>query len=245
MINATREQQKLVYWLINDYANFRYGQEVGSTASEYAIYQAKTELKKLYIKHINYKPSKNSLEDFLSVLDTFKDKTLGEDLETLKMAYIKSIQDFCLNYENFSLALNLMTKEGYRKFIEYLFDFFNEKEIPYRSEIADLLKKNENDYFIFISLKYKRCVECGNSGELHHVTNISRFGGYKHEKLELLKEIEYTCLCRKHHSDIHSDGSFKTKGIKLNKKMLESILHLYPNQFKQIKKELEELNNGK
>lgn len=243
MNKATREQQKLVYWLISDYSNFKNFKDVGSTVSEYELYQAKNELKKFYIKYVNYKPSKNSLEDFITMLDNYKDKTLGEDLEIVKMAYIKSIQDFCLNYENFSLALNLMSKEGYRKFIEYLFDFFNEKEIPYRKEIADLLMQNENEFYLYQCLKYKRCCLCGNSGELHHVTNISRFSGYKHETLDLLNEIEYTCLCRKHHSETHSDGRIKAEGIKLNKKMLETILPLYNNQFKQIRKELKELKN--
>lgn len=231
MNKPTREQQKLVYWLFSDFSNFKSGKQVGSIPTEYELYLAKNELKKFYIKYVNYKPSKNSLEDFIAMLDTFKDKTLGEDLEIVKMAYIKSIQDFCLNYENFSLALNLMTKEGYRKFIEYLFDFFNEKEIPYRSEIADLLKKNENDYFIFISLKYKRCVECGNSGELHHCEQVGT-EGYKSD----YGQLEYTCLCRKHHSEVHADGRVKINGIKLNKKQLEILKPIYKNHFKGVEK---------
>lgn len=230
-MKATREQQKLVYWLFSDFSNFKSGKQVGSTPTEYDLYLAKNELKKFYIKYVNYKPAKNSLEQFIDMLDTFKDKTLGEDLEIVKMAYIKSIQDFCLNYENFSLALNLMTKEGYRKFIEYLFDFFNEKEIPYRSEIADLLKKNENDYFIFISLKYKRCVECGNSGELHHVIQCGT-EGYKSD----YGQLEYTCLCRKHHSETHADSRKKAVGIKLSKKQLEILKPIYKNHFKGVEK---------
>lgn len=231
MNKATREQQKLVYWLFSDYANFKNYKEVGSTVSEYELYQAKNELKKVYIKYVNYKPSKNSLEDFIAMLDTFKDKTLGEDLEIVKMAYIKSIQDFCLNYENFSLALNLMSKEGYRKFIEYLFDFFNEKEIPYRKEIADLLRKNENDYFIFICLKYKRCTMCGNPGELAHIEHVGS-AGYKSD----YGQLTYTCLCRKHHSESHADGRVKISGIKLNKKQLEILKPIYKNHFKGVEK---------
>lgn len=231
MNKATREQQKLVYWLFSDYANFKNYKEVGSTVSEYELYKSKNELKQFYIKYVNYKPPKNSLEDFIAMLDTFKDKTLGEDLEIVKMVYIKSIQDFCLNYENFSLALNLMTKEGYRKFIEYLFDFFNEKEIPYRSEIADLLKKNENDYFIFICLKYKRCTVCGNAGELAHIEHVGS-AGYKSD----YGQLTYTCLCRKHHSESHADGRVKIDGIKLNKKQLEILKPIYKNHFKGVEK---------
>lgn len=231
MNKATREQQKLVYWLFSDFSNFKSGKQVGSTPSEYELYLAKNELKKFYIKYVNYKPPKNSLEDFIAMLDTFKDKTLGEDLEIVKMAYIKSIQDFCLNYENFSLALNLMTKEGYKKFIEYLFDFFNEKEIPYRTEIADLLKKNENEYFIFISLKYKRCVECGNAGELAHIEHVGS-AGYKSD----YGQLTYTCLCRKHHSESHADGRVKPEGIKLSKKQLEILKPIYKNHFKGVEK---------
>ena len=232
MINATREQQKLVYWLISDYANFRYGNVVGSTPSDYAIYQAKNELKKMYIKNINYKPPKNSLEQFLNVLDSFKDKTLGEDLEFVKMAYIKSIQDFCLNYENFSLSLKLMTKEGYTKFIEYLFDFFNEKDIPYRKEIAELLMQNENEFYLYQCLKYKRCCICGNSGELHHLEQVGT-EGYKSD----YGQLTYTCLCRKHHSEVHADGRLKVEGIKLNEKQLKDLKLIYKNHFKGVKNE--------
>ena len=231
MNKATREQQKLVYWLFSDYANFKNFKDVGSTVSDYELYQAKNDLKKFYIKHINYKPSKNSLEQFLAMLDKLDDKSIKIDIEALKIAYIKSIQDFCLNYENFSLALNLMSKEGYRKFIEYLFGFFNEKEIPYRKEIADLLRKNESDYFIFICLKYKRCTMCGNAGELAHIEHVGS-AGYKSD----YGQLTYTCLCRKHHSETHADGRLKAEGIKLTEKQLQILKPIYKNHFKGEKK---------
>lgn len=237
MEKPSREQQKLVYWLITDYANFKNGKSVGSSASLYEIYKAKDEIKKFYIKHIKYRPRKNSLEEFLELLDKYKDKPIGKDLYDMKIAYTKSIQDFCLNYENFSLSLRLMSKKGYRQFIEYIFDFMNDKQIPYRKEIAELLKENENEYYLFQCLKYKKCYKCGEYGELHHLEQVGT-EGYKSD----YGQLTYTCLCRKHHSEAHSDGRVIADGIRLNEKQLEILKNVYKNHFKGENKNG---NNGK
>ena len=45
--------QRLIYWLINDYACKLEEIDVGKTASEYYRYEAKRQLKKLYLKHLS------------------------------------------------------------------------------------------------------------------------------------------------------------------------------------------------
>ena len=60
-MKPTREQQKLVYWLFSDFAAFKNGKPIGSTPSEFELYQAKNELMKFYIKHVNYKNVMNVL----------------------------------------------------------------------------------------------------------------------------------------------------------------------------------------
>lgn len=229
MEKSTLKQSKLAHWLMSDYANFQNGNMVGYKVSKFELLVAKHDLKTLYLRKIKYKPSKKPLNEFLAMLDGLDEVNIKESIETLKMAYIKSVQDFCICNDDFSLALSLMSKEAYNKFIRFLFDFMNYNQIPYRSEIVELLQEQQEHFFLFQMLKYKKCYICGNYGELHHLEQVGT-EGYKSD----YGQLTYTCLCRKHHSEVHSDARAlsRVKGIKLSEKELQILKTVYKNHFR-------------
>ena len=80
----TREQQKLIYWLINDYSCYLAGYEAGSKTSKYYNYLAKEQLKKLFLKHKNIKMSEfkpfSDLSSFIDIeLDKIQDKEITKN----------------------------------------------------------------------------------------------------------------------------------------------------------------------
>lgn len=236
----TRETQKLIYWLFASYSNFREGREPEASPTPYHLYEAKKELKKKYIKATGYKPNKKPLEEFLKVLvDTV-------DLETfnkLSKAYIKSIQDFSINHEDFSLCLSLISQEKANSLVEFMFDFLLENNIPMRQELVDLYSKTQNDRYIFALLLHKKCCICGKeiTGP-HHVDRVGT-GGYKNDT-GLDKRL--SPLCPYHHAEIE-DGEYTTEefekkyptfGYKLcNEKEIEKLKKVYKHHFKGYKKE--------
>lgn len=230
-MNSTREQQKLAHWLLSDISNFRTGKSTGSSASEYEMFITKKDIKKHYLRIRSYKPPKNSLESFIDRLDSFKDKSIGEELEVIKTEYVKSIQDFLLLDDNFSLALSLMSKEGYQKFIRFLFDFMQEQQIPFRREIVELMQEQDDEYYLFQCLKHKVCYICGKRGELAHIEHVGS-KGYKSD----FGQMRYTCACREHHSETHSDARQVLRGIELNEYQLDILKRVYPNHFRGTKK---------
>lgn len=230
-MNSTRDQQKLAYWLIGDCSNFRHGIKTGSSPSEYEMFVTKRDIKKTYLRIRNYKPSKTSLEDFMRKLDEFSDRLTTDEIDDLKLAYIKSIQDFLLLDDNFSLALALMSKEGYQKFIRFLFDFMQEQQIPFRREIVELMQEQDDEYYLFQCLKHKVCYICGKKGELAHIEHVGS-KGYKSD----FGQMRYTCACREHHSETHSDARQVLRGIELNEYQLEILKRVYPKHFRGVKK---------
>ena len=79
--------QRLIYWLINDYACKLEEIDVGKTASEYYRYEAKRQLKKLYLKHtgINLKelnPFKNFYGDMKVKIEDTLSKKISDNSKT-------------------------------------------------------------------------------------------------------------------------------------------------------------------
>ncbi len=209
----SRNSQELIYWLINDYACKLQEIEVGQTASEYYRYQAKKQLKKLYMKHtgINLKelnPFKNFYGDMkVKIEDTLKKKVSDNS----KTEIILSDMDFLIRQEfqkltlaldgTFSLCLNLMSQDKANKFIQWLFDYLLDKEIPMRKEIVNLYAEAENERFIYAMLKHKKCCICGREVTFpHHHKSVNFVGGYKKDK----GELPIAPLCQYHHSELHS-----------------------------------------
>lgn len=248
----TRDTQRLIYWLLSDYSNFKTGNMVGATPSTYHLYDTKKELKKLYVKHLGIKISelkpfsefrtalKDKIEDTLhkNISENSKIEIILDDTEVLIR---EEFQKLLLQLDGtFSLALNMMSQEQANDFINWLFDLLLDNQIPMRKEIVDLYKKNENDKFIYSMLRNKKCCICGEYADLHHFEQVSSIGGYKFD--DGLK-TRFLPLCRKHHTEMHAIPKdeflkkYQIKPIYLNKEQVKELKEIYKNHFKVFKEE--------
>ncbi len=172
----TRETQKLIYWLFSDFANYEFGNEVGSTPSEYQMYKIKQVLKKDYIKATGVKLPREPLESFLNEL---KDKD-NKSIEELQDGFIYTLKAFLLLNNEFSLSLNMLSQKKANRLVKYLFDKALDLNIPLRKEITELYKEQQQKNYIFTMLLKKKCVVCGRENvDLDHWDNASEIGGYK------------------------------------------------------------------
>lgn len=240
----TRETQKLIYWLFASYANFRVGAGPDAKVEEYNLYIAKKELKRLYIKASGYKADSKSLETFLTVL---ADNTDAETFKVLSKAYIKSIQDFAINNDDFSLCLSLLSQEKANKFVDFLFDFMIEHDIPIRKEIAELYDETQKNKYIFSLLLHKKCCVCGKpiTGP-HHIDRVGT-QGYKNDT-GLDKRL--SPLCPYHHAEIetgnYTNEEFKEKYpsfdyMLCDEKQIEILKDVYPHHFQAFKRGVNEI----
>ena len=249
----SRESQKLIYWLINDYANHISGKAVGYTSDAYSVYQAKQQLKKLYLKHSEVTISKikpfdnfrdtmtSKITDTLKkgITDASKTEIIIDDVESLIR---QEFQKLTLVLDGtFSLSLNLMSQKGANKFIEWLFSFMLQNDIALRQELIDLYSESENNKYIFACLQNKKCCVCGNvvTGP-HHVDRVGT-GGYKNDT-GLDKRI--SPLCNYHHAEIEEGTytneefkqKYKTYGyILCSPEQIEKLKKVYPHHFKAYK----------
>lgn len=238
----TVEQHRTWEWIASDLANFNTGNKVGATPDLLAHEKARFQLKQAFLSVMDYKPSNKPIEEFQS----FVDKMVGlsdEQRLDLKLAHIKSIQDLQFKKDKtFSIAMNLFSKEKMTQFIDFSLALLKEHNIPFRKAIVDLLKEQEYEHYVWFCLKYKACEVCGNVGELHHVQTVSSTSGTYKNDTGL--EGRVTCLCRKHHSEIHSDyKSYKKygiRGIKLKPKQIYRLLNVYKNHFQKFRKNYKE-----
>lgn len=231
----SRETQKLIYWIIADFANFWNGNSVGSNPSDFQLYEAKKRLKSEFLKLFKYKTIKKPLHQYLEVLE-------GKDnisVEELQERFIKAIQGIFLNNDDFSLTLELLSQGTANKFVAHLYELAIDNGIQLRKEIIDLFHEQQEEKFIFIGLLKKKCSVCGRTGELDHWDSVSQIGGYKFDDGSKLR---YICLCREHHTIKHNLGrdnftkKYGYKGIHLNEKQVEMLLSVYKNHFKAYRK---------
>jgi len=114
--------------------------------------------------------------------------------EDMKYLYIeKTGSDY------FSLSNCDMTTA--RLFINHLIDFAFEWNIPMRDTVIN--RTDDINAAIYSSLKHKRCIVCGNDGEIHHVDAIG--AGRDRTKVDD-RYMRKLCLCRVHHSEAHQIG---------------------------------------
>lgn len=233
----TAEQHRTWEWIASDLANWNTGNKVGATPDLLAHEKARFQLKQAFLSAMDYKPSNKPIEEFQS----FVDKMVGlseEQRLDLKLAHIKSMQDMYFKKEKtFSVAMNLFSKQKMTELIDFSLALLKEHNIPFRSAITEMLKEQEYEHYVWFCLKYKACEVCGNTGDLHHVDQV----GSKGYKTDDGRDERVTCLCRKHHSEIHADarayGKYGIRGIYLTDSMIEKLKLIYPNQFKAYKRE--------
>ena len=136
----------------------------------------------------------------------------------------------------FSLSLNLMSQKSANKFVNWLFEFMMDQDIPFRKEVIDLMKKGDNEKYIWNMLKRRKCVVCGAVADLHHEERVNTLGGYKHDKGQGV----YLPVCRLHHNEAHNtsvkdfNDKYMIKGIRITEEQAKELKVVYPNQFKAL-----------
>lgn len=253
----SRKNQKLIYWFIDCYAYYLKGVDINWSSSsqkpaisEYFLYKAKEDLKKLYIKHSGknlkeYEPFRNLEEKLKDRIGNVIDKSytkeskvniITNDLldfvtDEIQMLFIK------LN-DTFSLAIKLMSNDEAVNFTNYLFDYFLQNDIAMWEEMQMLYKQQNEEKYIYSKLKYKRCAVCNKSPvDLEHWKTAASLGGYAKDK----GQGEYISLCREHHMKKHNIGvvefqkKYEVKGIKLNADQVQELKKIYINHFKAFK----------
>lgn len=231
----SRNSQKLIYWLIDDYANFKVGNEPATKVGEYDLYQAKKELKKLYLKTVGYKPSKSPIEEFEKIVSA---NLKGEAYNEVMFGFVKCMQDLMIKQDDFSLCLNLMSQKSANKFINFMFDFMLDNDIPFRKEIQELYSNQEHERYIYKMLSKRKCAVCGKYADLHHSPAL----GVPYEQDDGF-QTGFLPLCREHHSMAHNMGlnifndKFKLTPYKMkNNNDVEFFKKIYKNHFKGFKK---------
>ena len=230
--------RKLMHWLFSCYANHCNGKEPESKTTEYELAKAKQYLKKQYVKACGYKPDKKCLENYLILL---ADNTDTETFEILSKAFIKTLQDFAIQNDNFSVANALLTQKKANRLVTFLFDYLFDNGIPLRKEIIELLEEQEKERIIYKMLYKKKCCICGKevTGP-HHVDRVGT-SGYKHDT-GLDKRI--SPLCPYHHAEIESGNytlkefqdKYPTFGYLLcNEEQIKELKKVYKHHFKAFK----------
>ena len=263
----SRENQKLIYWFIDCYAYHLKGVDINwqtskqkPAISDYFLYKAKEDLKKLYIRHSGknvkgYEPFKNMESKLKDRIGNIIDKNytkeskiniITNDLmdfvtDEIQMLFIK------LN-DTFSLALKLMSNTEAVAFTNFLFDYFLQNDIAMWEEMQMLYKQQNEEKYIYAKLKYKRCAVCNRTPvDLHHYDNVNSIGGYS--QCNGLK-TRFMSLCREHHNLFHSmpmsefEKKYQIQGIWLNPQNVYDLLKVYPNHFELFKKEYKEGKYG-
>jgi len=247
-VNATRKQQKTIYGFIKQYSLHLQSKSDSATESEYWVYKAKEELKRLYMELTKdfrdnnpLKLMRNNIEATLSkVLDMTIEKENQIDIimADVNVNLIEYIEDLALKLEPtvFSLALHIMSKERATLFIRFLIEYFLDNEIGLGEELHNMIIENEHDNFIFACLKNKKCAICGDRYvDLDHWDTVaSEFGTYDKDD----GSGTYISLCRQHHTEKHAIGQgiflkkYKKKGIRLTEYQIKELKKIYINHFK-------------
>ena len=251
--SMSRQHQKLIYSLINEYANYLSSKNPGTSISSFWTYKAKQDLKKLYIKSTKDLRSDDPINDFKNNINETLDNMLDRDLkkETKKEIILDDIlcnlryfiEDLAIQLgdtETFSLALKLCSSEKAIAFTQFLIDYFIDNEIPLSEKTKNMILEQEGEKFTIACIKNRKCIITGKEGEIHHIESyISR----KYNP-SYAKELLVIPVCREYHNLFHSKG---------NKEMLEKY-HISPVPEKlalgsytpeEIKKEIENHKNPK
>jgi len=253
-IRYSRQNQKLIYWMIQDYANYISGNNPGAKASTFSKYKAKKELKKAFLKHSEYKATYKPIEGIrASVLELFIE-CMDQEPNKEEIPYLFTdivmqvisewVQELLMTLEGtFSLALSLMSQKMATEFTNWLFEYCFSNDIPFRKEIMELYSESEDEKRIYLCLKYQRCCISGEYVKFpHHVEHATKHGGYKHDKGDLCISPLSSLL----HQLVHSIGeeSMKKKypmysKIRLNNEQIETMQTIYKGYAEGYKKDLE------
>lgn len=237
-LGYTRQTQKLIYWLLDDFANFWQGNEAGARPSFIELAYTKEVMKAKFVKvYDGFDTVKNAQAFLISSLMNKDNLTVDE----LTSNVIKALQSLAIQNGGFSLSLNSLTQKQANDFVKWLFEMAIYWEIPLRQEIRDLFAEDYQNAFIYATLKKKICCICGKEhGVLHHYDNVARIGGYKFDDGRVLRVM---CLCEEHHTEVHAIGAknFSSKyhvvGIYLDDRQIRELKKVYKGHFQAFKEE--------
>lgn len=221
-LGYTRETQKLMYWFFPCFA------EYWGESPEYA----KNRLQELFLQEYELYPEENALKYILGVLYD-KDKLSYSGI--VKRVF-KAIQELLKTKGRFSTALYMLTQKQANDFISFMFDLALKNGVELRKELLDLFQKQLDERFIWTTLVNRKCCICGEVGDLHHYDQVGSFG----YNSDLGTNYRYMCLCRKHHTEIHSIGrieftkKYTLRGIYIKNKQIEKLKNVYPSWYKKV-----------
>ena len=225
-LGYTRQTQKLIYWLLDDFANFWQGNEAGARPSFIELAYTKEVMKAEFVKIYNGFDTVKNAQAFL--------------ISSLINNVIKALQSLTIQKGGFSLSLNALTQKQANDFVKWLFEMAIYWEIPLRKEIRDLFSEDYHDTFIYTTLKKKICCICGKPGELQHFDRVGT-SGYKSDT-----GLNYRvmCLCREHHDEADNYISrmdfvkkYHLTGIYLNPEQVKELKGIYKGHFQAFKEE--------
>lgn len=235
-LGYTRQTQKLIYWLLDDFANFWQGNEAGARPSFIELAYTKEVMKAKFVKvYDGFDTVKNAQAFLISSIINKDNLTVDELTDNV----IKALQSLAIQNGGFSLSLNSLTQKQANDFVKWLFEMAIYWEIPLRQEIRDLFAEDYQNAFIYATLKKKICCICGKEhGVLHHYDNVARIGGYKFDDGRVLRVM---CLCEEHHTEVHAIGAknFSSKyhvvGIYLDDRQIRELKKVYKGHFQAFK----------
>lgn len=235
-LGYTRQTQKLIYWLLDDFANFWQGNEAGARPSFIELAYTKEVMKAEFVKiYDGFDTVKNAQAFLISSIINKDNLTVDELTDNI----IKALQSLAIQNGGFSLSLNSLTQKQANDFVKWLFEMAIYWEIPLRQEIRDLFAEDYQNAFIYATLKKKICCICGKEhGVLHHYDNVARIGGYKFDDGRVLRVM---CLCEEHHTEVHAIGAknFSSKyhvvGIYLDDRQIRELKKVYKGHFQAFK----------
>lgn len=235
-LGYTRQTQKLIYWLLDDFANFWQGNEAGARPSFIELAYTKEVMKAKFVKvYDGFDTVKNAQAFLISSIYNKDNLTVDE----LTNNVIRALQSLAIQNGGFSLSLNALTQKQANDFVKYLFEMAIYWGIPLRQEIRDLFAEDYQNAFIYATLKKKICCICGKEhGVLHHYDNVAHIGGYKFDDGRVLRVM---CLCEEHHTEVHAIGAknFSSKyhvvGIYLDDRQIKELKKVYKGHFQAFK----------
>ena len=191
----SRANQKLLFWLIDDYACHLAGLKAGGKTTAYWKQAARDDLTKRFKMTFpdidKYKPFQFIKWEGSITADEAQDLILKE----LQMILLSSSTML-------SLAQHYMTNEIAIELTGFIFDFFLENEIEMKQPIKDLYNEQQGAKYTIACIKNRKCVITGKAGELHHVEHVG-MSGYKRKDVT---ELLVLPLNRENHNLAHSKG---------------------------------------
>lgn len=138
--------------------------------------------------------------------------------------YLKEL--FCVEnrLKEFSVASEICTLKQASEFIDFIIDFFIQKNIPLTHD--NPLATKDIKRFMYYCVMSRTCCVTGKRADIHHVDTV----GIGRDRTEINHVgLAVLPLCREKHTEVHQIGlktfleKYHVLPIKLNKKMVEHL----------------------